>query len=59
MGNPSLITDDFFRLSYHGVKRIKLIKKMDKVRIHEIIKEAVEIETEFIWIKLIPISKSF
>ena len=46
--NELISRDEALHCEFAILLYSKLVKKMDKVRIHEIIKEAVEIETEFI-----------
>ncbi len=46
--NELISRDEALHCEFAVLLYSKLIKKMDKSRIHEIIKEAVEIETEFI-----------
>jgi ribonucleoside-diphosphate reductase subunit M2 len=46
--NELISRDEALHCEFAILLYSKLIKKMDKTRIHEIIKEAVEIETEFI-----------
>jgi len=46
--NELISRDEALHCEFAVLLYSKLIKKMDKTRIHEIIKEAVEIETEFI-----------
>jgi ribonucleoside-diphosphate reductase subunit M2 len=46
--NELISRDEALHCEFAVLLYSKLIKKMDKARIHEIIKEAVEIETEFI-----------
>jgi ribonucleoside-diphosphate reductase subunit M2 len=46
--NELISRDEALHCEFAILLYSKLIKKMDKARIHEIIKEAVEIETEFI-----------
>jgi len=46
--NELISRDEALHCEFAILLYSKLVKKMDKARIHEIIKEAVEIETEFI-----------
>jgi ribonucleoside-diphosphate reductase subunit M2 len=46
--NELISRDEALHCEFAILLYSKLVKKMDKVRIHEIIKEAVDIETEFI-----------
>jgi ribonucleoside-diphosphate reductase subunit M2 len=46
--NELISRDEALHCEFAVLLYSKLVKKMDKARIHEIIKEAVEIETEFI-----------
>lgn len=46
--NELISRDEALHCEFAILLYSKLVKKIDKVRIHEIIKEAVEIETEFI-----------
>ena len=46
--NELISRDEALHCEFAVLLYSKLVKKMDKTRIHEIIKEAVEIETEFI-----------
>jgi ribonucleotide reductase beta subunit family protein with ferritin-like domain len=46
--NELISRDEALHCEFAVLLYSKLLKKVDKVRIHEIIKEAVEIETEFI-----------
>ena len=46
--NELISRDEALHCEFAVLLYSKLVKKIDKVRIHEIIKEAVEIETEFI-----------
>jgi len=46
--NELISRDEALHCEFAVLLYSKLLKKMDKARIHEIIKEAVEIETEFI-----------
>ena len=46
--NELISRDEALHCEFAILLYSKLIKKMDKSRIHELIKEAVEIETEFI-----------
>jgi len=46
--NELISRDEALHCEFAILLYSKLVKKMDKTRIHEIIKEAVEIETEFI-----------
>jgi ribonucleoside-diphosphate reductase subunit M2 len=46
--NELISRDEALHCEFAVLLYSKLVKKMDKSRIHEIIKEAVEIETEFI-----------
>ena len=46
--NELISRDEALHCEFAVLLYSKLIKKMDKIRIHEIIKEAVEIESEFI-----------
>jgi ribonucleoside-diphosphate reductase subunit M2 len=46
--NELISRDEALHCEFAILMYSKLVKKMDKARIHEIIKEAVEIETEFI-----------
>ena len=46
--NELISRDEALHCEFAVLLYSKLIKKMDKSRIHEIIKESVEIETEFI-----------
>ena len=46
--NELISRDEALHCEFAMLLYSKLVKKMDKARIHEIIKEAVEIETEFI-----------
>ena len=46
--NELISRDEALHCEFALLLYSKLVKKIDKVRIHEIIKEAVEIETEFI-----------
>lgn len=46
--NELISRDEALHCEFAVLLYSKLVKKMDKYRIHEIIKEAVEIETEFI-----------
>jgi ribonucleotide reductase beta subunit family protein with ferritin-like domain len=46
--NELISRDEALHCEFAVLLYSKLVKKIDKARIHEIIKEAVEIETEFI-----------
>ena len=46
--NELISRDEALHCEFAVLLYSKMVKKLDKVRIHEIIKEAVEIETEFI-----------
>jgi ribonucleotide reductase beta subunit family protein with ferritin-like domain len=46
--NELISRDEALHCEFAVLLYSKLLKKMDKARIHEIIKEAVDIETEFI-----------
>ena len=46
--NELISRDEALHCEFAVLLYSKLVKKVDKARIHEIIKEAVEIETEFI-----------